>query len=158
MRQSDLRHVPSPQEAEKRLGHIIRFLNLSFEVNLGDGWRPVRVGSRMTMRNQARPQLSLFVFRLEPLVLTPYLPEIGGTFFASRPGFERGVVSWIPTIGMGHLSGWRDVEGPSKKVGFRAMTQDAQDWFVLQLARASGARYRSKQLIRKDRYEYTREP
>lgn len=152
-------HVPSPQEAAARLSRMVRFMNLTYEVRLGDGvWRQVRVGEHLRMRNEAKPDLSLFVFKLEPLILTPYLPELRGTFFATRPGYERQVISWAPTFDMRHLSQIEDARGQSVRVDFRPLTPEAEDWFILQLAKAGGMRFRNRMLIRKDRYEYRREP
>ena len=152
-----MNHVPSPVEARRRLGRVFRFLNLVFEVELGDGvWRSVRVGERRPLRNESRPDLSLLAFRLDPWIATPYLPEIRGVFFASRPGYDRGLVSWTPATDMGHLV--RAPSGRSLLVPFRAANDDAQAWFVLQLAKAAGMRYRNRTLLRGDRYEYRREP
>jgi len=152
--------VPSPHEAALRLSRMVQYMNLIFEVRLGDGvWRKVRVGQHVRMSNEAKPELALFVFKLEPLIVTPYLPELRGTFFASRPGYERRVVSWAPSMDMRHLSQLDEREhGRSLKVGFRPLTPEAEDWFVLQLAKAAGMRFRNRPLLRKDRYEYTREP
>ena len=153
------RWFPTPEEAQRALGHVIRFLNLVFEVELGDGaWRPVRIGEHRPLRNVTRPELSLLAFKLEPLIVTPYLPEIRGCFFASRPGIERGVVSWIPTADMRHLSQLRQPEGVSRYVRFRCVTEDAANWFAVLLAKAGGMRYRNRTLLRQDRYEYRREP
>lgn len=151
------RYVPSPAEAQKRLGRVFRFLNLVFEVQLGDGvWRSVRVGRHMPVRNLANPDLSMLAFTLDPWIATPFLPEIRGVFFASQPGYERGIVSWVPAADMAHLSGIP--QGRSVLVPFRAANPDAEAWFVLQLAEVRGMRFRNRQLIRQDRYEYRREP
>ena len=151
-------HVPSPHEAATRLGRVFRFLNLTFEVQLPDGvWRTVRVGQHRPLFNEAKPDLSLLLFKLDPWVPTPYLPSIGGEFYASQHSFARGFVEWVPTPDMAHLAR-RVRPGSTVRVGFRACNDDAAAWFVLLLAKAARARYRNKQLMSEDRYEYRQMP
>lgn len=150
--------TPSPEEAAQRLGRVLRFLNLTFEVRFCDGvWRLVRIATHRPIYNEYNPGLSLLVFELQPWVATPYLPEIRGFFTASRAGFERGVVSWEPPSDMRFLSG-RVPPGGSVLVPFHATNDDSAAWFSLQLARAAKAKFRQRAFLREDRYIYRREP
>jgi len=140
------------------LDRLSRLHALVYEVDLGDRIpRLVRIGERLPIYNKIRPDMNMLAFRLEPLVLTPYLSEIGGVFYATRLGVQKGVVSWVPDGSMAHLSDAASL-GRSQKVYFSATTDQAQLWLERRFARLVGARYRSHKMLHVDQYEYTREP
>ena len=150
---------PSPQVVEAILSRLGRFHALVYEVDLGDGiQRLVRIGQRLPLSNKQRPDLSMLMFVLEPLVLTPYLPEIRGVFYATALSLQKGIISWVPHESMAHLTGRRLRKGESKQVRFRSTTPQAELSLQRKFAKLTGMRYRSKRLIRQDQYEYTREP
>ena len=156
---------PSPAQAAEMDKRIVRHNNLYFEVKLDDRtWRSVRIKDKMPLRNPVQPKLSMLVFKLTPLIYSPFLSFIHGTFFITSPGVDRGVISWLPEVGMEHFIKQLTQTTPSNEsarsffLDWRSGTPDAENWIRVQLALAAGERFRRTATLRPDEYVYSRQP
>ncbi len=156
---------PSPAQAAEMNKRIVRHNNLYFEVKLDDRtWRSVRIKDKMPLRNPIQPKLSMLVFKLTPLIYSPFLSFIHGTFFITSPGVDRGVISWLPEVGMEHFIKQLTQTTPSNEsarsfiLDWRSGTPDAENWIRVQLALAAGERFRRTATLRPDEYVYSRQP
>jgi len=149
--------VPSPDEVAKAQKRVAKFEALRFELDLGDGvWRMVRIGNRVPLYNPVKPELSMLMFGVTPVVPSAYLPEIGGTFWITLDGLTAGKVTWMPSENQLYLvqqnRKWKD--GTTCK--FRCCTEEAGLWLHRELAKACGMRFREHDLG--GRVVYTRDP
>jgi hypothetical protein len=157
------KEVPSPDQVAAANERLKKYAALTFEIQLSNGWTAVRIAHKMPLYNPINPSMSLLIFRLEPVVPTPYLPSLEGLFWLSSPGLKKGVVTWIPDASQEYLIG-KDYHrtmnalamGKSYNMPFRCQTQGAGEWLVLQLAKAAGMKFREHDMA--GNLVYTREP
>lgn len=156
------KQYPTPAEVAESKARMFRLSQLIFEVDVS-GWRMVTIHNRLPFPNRIKRHLSLLFFTAQPVIATPYLSDIGGLFCVSLPGLEAKIVSWMPTMDKRRLE---RVLNPmqalrsSLRVGFRPTTIEADNWIRLQLAKASGMRFREHSLLTPNsgKVIYTREP
>jgi len=148
--------IPSPDEMAEASKRIAKFKALRFEVDLGDGvWRMVCLGSHVPLRNPIKPELSMLVFRAFPVIGTPYLSEIEGTFWITLDGLTAGKVTWIAGKTQQYLSG-RKYGEEAKECKFRCLTEEAGLWLHRELAKACGMKFREHDIG--GHIIYTRDP
>jgi len=145
---------PSPDEVAAAKERMRRYNALTFEVDLGTGWRQIRMGSHQPLYNPVKPELSLLVFRALPVIATPYLSKIEGKFFITLSGLTKGKVTWVTEGTQLYLRGGREKSGISCE--FRCVTEEAGMWLHRELAKACGMRFAEHDLA--GHVKYTREP
>lgn len=147
---------PSPDEVAEAKERMRRYNALTFEVDLGTGWRQIRMGSHMPLYNPVKPELSMLVFRALPVIATPYLSKIEGKFFITLDGLTKGEVTWLSEKSqVDYLSG-RRYKKETVPCNFRCVTKEAGMWLHRELAKACGMRFAEHDLA--GNVVYTREP
>lgn len=128
--------VPSPGQVEEAAQRMFSFSKITFEVDI-HGWRTVYLSGMRPIKtpNVRRVMLS---FECHPLVSTPYMPDIPGTFFLVEDGLRTRRISWM-----------REIEGKTYHTvtGFRATNDSAVAWLRLKFAQAAGKRFREHSIL-----------
>ena len=98
----------------------------------GGSWRPVIVASRKPQTPKGTDLDGVvFKFEFEPLVSTPYMPVIPGTFYLGWDGFCAGRISWMP-----------NKEAVTLVVPFRCGTKRAGEVLAKHFLKMSNLRWR----------------
>lgn len=148
---------PSPKEVAEAKERMRRYNAITFEIDLGTGWRQIRMGSHMPLYNPIKPELSLLVFRALPVIATPYLSKIEGTFWITLDGLTKGKVTWVSGEAQSYLRMQGVIDkGAACECEFRCVTEEAGMWLHRELAKACGMRFAEHDLSGK--VVYTREP
>ena len=149
---------PSPKQVEEAKERMDRLRLLTFEVDLGTGWRQIRIGNHMPLYNYVKPELSMLIFRAIPVIATPYLSKIGGSFYLTLDGLTAGKITWIPGKSQNYLTGRNELLRPehARECEFRCVTREAGIWLHRELAKACGMRFREHDIG--GHVRYTRDP
>jgi hypothetical protein len=114
------------------------------------------------MRIEAKPELTIVVFTLRPVIATPYFREIPGILFTTEVGVANSQASWQPEIEFTEIreGGVQRVLENSVRVFFAPATATAAEVLLRRIAKAQGKKYRSHGILTPDggRWYYTKEP
>lgn len=147
---------PSPDEVVEAKERIRRYNAITFEIDLGTGWRQIRMGSHMPLYNPIKPELSMLMFKALPVIATPYLSKIEGTFWITLAGLTAGLVTWVSSGKQSFLSVEEAGKRNSIECKFRCVTEEAGMWLHRELAKACGMRFAEHTMS--GSVVYTRDP
>lgn len=137
--------VPHPDQVAAAVARVNKTNNITFDVNLKGAIRTVWLYSGTPMPNRVQPLLTVIFYKMEPVVATPYMPQIYGHLAVTNASLNTNLATWVG-------DGWE------RQVYFRPCNPDSEAWLRVQLARAAGMRFRRHGLVKPDQIIYTREP